>query len=380
MRTLVVHWPDLAALIPQGADFHSKEKRSKLFEAIDVDGKGILFQANVLRYIRRLLPTLSGIQDTSPLLSRAWRTTVTEVKPVAAIGFSWMDRNQFRVLLVYIWHYLKIWEMLVQPSMQATMEAKGFVSLPVFEAALPIMSEWGFDEAQAWSADISVAWERLTNGSGVMSMGEFADRVVAGALPNLASADEEEERRMAARLLERTHPHLLQAENPQGVRGRRRNRQIPPPGQNCPPASIAAAHPPERSWATQYMSDFEPPSRSEATSVVNSVAPSRVSRAQSQALTRASTPPKRFDIGDSLVHGSRAANQTAARMRSSRSLPEANMSLRQLDRDALQRKLQSHVEMSSTHNMRRLLQAAGGMMMSPSRPSDKAVASKQTRF
>jgi len=415
LRNFVVHWGDLASRLPIGGDFQSQAKRRSLFDTLETKGEGVLFQAKAVRGIYRLLPTVSGMPDTRPMLTRAFKSTVSECKPIAAIGTDNADRNQFRVFMMYIWWYLKIWELLCQ----APQEVKGHVSYEDFEATFTWLKEWGFRQVQEWRADPTAAFDRFKGGNPIPNE-EFCDRVVRGALRDLSSADEADERMFAIRLLQRTHPHLFEATG--GAPPKDLNRSfhgappVPPPGQRRPPKfqvddAYAAKPIALQRWQTQYMNDFESPSRcSKTPSAANSLAPSRA--ALSRARTRAPTPPE-LRLPNALSSRVPAASpfgpQTAPfysamgssplkrapsfpglnmvpspsktnRMVHSSSMPEAHQTLTGLDRDALRIKLERHLEMSTTGNMRNLVRVAGGLVMDESSPMSPPRQQRSTRF
>eukprot|EP00401_Gymnodinium_catenatum_P065655 CAMPEP_0117526618 /NCGR_PEP_ID=MMETSP0784-20121206/36376_1 /TAXON_ID=39447 /ORGANISM="" /LENGTH=365 /DNA_ID=CAMNT_0005322847 /DNA_START=56 /DNA_END=1153 /DNA_ORIENTATION=+ len=356
MKVFVAHWGDVASRLPIDASTADKSRRSALFESFDPDGKGILFQAHVVRGLFRLLPTISGITDTRTMLNRAFRTTVSLVPPVAPIGIDNVDRNQFRVLLVYVWWYLKCWELLYQHPLKV----KGHVSFSEFQGTLCWLQEWGFPEAKAWADDPAFGFNQVSGGANAIPVEDFVDRLLVGALLHLSSADADEERRMASRSLERTHPHLVNAKQEKKLgRPAVSAPPVPPPGQRCPPLSLASEpRKPDafRRWSTSYMSDYESPSRRcSASSVHGSLPPSRVSHGR--AVTRAGTPPAK---GSMLAP---SYNFQSPGMQRNQSVPESNMRLTNMDRKALRVRLEKHLEMSSTMHMRSLLKVAGGMVM-----------------
>jgi len=367
LKSFVVHWADLASRTPIRGDAQSQATRRDLFDSYDTKGNGILFKGVVLRGLYRLLPTISGIPDTRPMLNRAFKTTVSVTPPVAPIGDDNVDRNQFRVLLIYIWHYLKIWELLCQHPQQV----KGHVSYSDFEATLCWLKDWGFPEAQVLQSDPTAGFDRLFGGNPVPNE-EFCDRIVKGALKHLASLEEADERQMAKRMLMRLQPHLFEGRKSQdasyvGIAA----PPVPPPGQRRPPPAIndPTMNPdfkPNnfRRWTTQYNADFEAPSRiySQAASAAPSHAPSRTS--YSQARTRAATPPNGWNSTAALPTSAFPRDtQQPSILRKSESLPEARQTLTGLDRDALRAKLENHIAMSTTGGMRKLLRVAGSMVM-----------------
>eukprot|EP00928_Gymnodinium_smaydae_P011800 TRINITY_DN14319_c0_g2_i1.p1 TRINITY_DN14319_c0_g2~~TRINITY_DN14319_c0_g2_i1.p1 ORF type:complete len:397 (-),score=60.33 TRINITY_DN14319_c0_g2_i1:102-1292(-) len=394
MKVFVVHWGDLNLRLPIGNDLASQARRRALFESIDgSDGKGILFQGKVIRAIYRSLPTITGMPDTRPFLTRAFHTVVTTIPPVAPIGTDNCDRNQFRVFMIYIIYYLKIWEVLCQHPL----ETKGHVSFSEFEALLVHLRDWGFAEARVWEGDPHAWFDRLSSHLGIVPTEEFLDRLLRGALLDLAKEGEDTERQLAERLLKRTHPHMVMSSGSraQGITFAGSAPPVPPPGQKRPPPVPEAEEfrPGNfQRWSTQYMCDFECPSRlqSQAPSRLGSLAPSR--SAYSQARTRVGTVSNspRGDRGRPLMSAkAQFASQAASMkspsgMRHSHSMPEAGTTFSGLDREELRQKLEKHLEMSTTMDMRKILRVAGGMVtakpnQSPFAPPSGAALSSFSR-
>jgi len=340
MRTFTVHWNDLKRCLPLGNDLAGQAMRRDLFERIDgPDGKGILQQAKVIRAIYRSLPTITGIPDTRPFLTRGFHTTVGAIAPVARIGTDNLDRNQFRSFMTYIYYYVKVWELLLQNDAQV----KGHVTLPEFEAALASLQKWGFKEAALWDRDPTAAFDRLSGGNSVLPVEEFIDRCLNSALPDLCRDGEENEREMAISKLSKTFPHLLD-QNPTkkfgGLTFIGSALPLPPPGQKRPPPqpvseALIKPHTFNR-WATQYTVDYENPSR------LPSPAPS----------APGSRPQSRGELSKA---------QSTPALRRAESISAGKQTLTGLDREAIRKKLEAHVEMNNTSHLRKLLKVAGGM-------------------
>jgi hypothetical protein len=301
--------------------------------------------AKVIRAIFRSLPTITGITDTRPFLKRGFWTTATTIAPIARIGTDNLDRNQFRSFMIYIHNYVKIWELLLQKEP----EVKGHLTLPEFEGALAWLQQWGFKEAKFWDRDPAAAFHRLSGGSTVVPVEEFIDRCMNGAMVDLCHDGAEDEREMATRMLKRLHPHLV-ADNPpkkwQGLTFIGSALPVPPPGQKRPPPQPVSESllKPNKRWTTQYMVDFESPSR-------------LVSQAPSRPESRGSNteaPSRR---------GEMAKGHAAPTLKRAESLPQMKQTLRGLDREELRKKLEAHVETTSTPHLRKILRVAGDIAL-----------------
>jgi len=365
MRTHVVHWGDIAPKLPFGSDSVTKMKRRELFEACDPRGIGLLSQAEVVRYYFRLLPPIGGVVDIRVVLNLCFRVARDTVTPVVHIGSQQLDRNQFRVFLMSIWYYIKLWEHFC--TVDATSER--IVTLDNFMRVLPAMVEWGFGEVDQWLADPEPVFPRLDrSGSGEVAFDELAEFCLRHGLPKLSAPEDEEERKVALDVLSRTQPHLASKVAPDMGSHKYRGSvpPVPPPGQKLPPSgpsstssSPSCADSKMKRWSSQYMVDYLPPSR--RSSRPGSAAVSAVPTPSRS--TRSSTPAgNRRD-------GERAASKDLRRQTSVPSIapPAGHGDPRagELDRNALRSKLEQNVQMYNTNQMRRVLEAAGNMVVGP---------------
>jgi len=364
-RTFTVHWADLAKCLPIESDNAGLRKRNELYEMFDPPGHGILFQPRVVRALFRMMPQVSGISDMRLTIHDAWGATRDLVDPIVPIGIDRMDRNQFRCFLIYLWYYFKIWDLFVQLSDQGTENLKA--SQKHFEEMLPVLQEWGVQDAAMWMANPEACFEVMDrSGQGWVIFDDLASFILRRSLHQLSQAGEEECKADASRLLRRTHPHLLDKPFPK----QERNwgcpcPPVPPPGQRRPPMPVqlesigegGVQRLPERRYKTQYMCDYLQPQYLPSEMSTAASSPAR-SRALSRALTphpAASSPclrpPSDLNVGIGLIRSS--------------SMPDATMRTQNLDRHALRSKLENHLDMYSTGQMRKLLKVAGGMVVGP---------------
>mmetsp|Transcript_125596 Transcript_125596/g.391036 ORF Transcript_125596/g.391036 Transcript_125596/m.391036 type:complete len:393 (-) Transcript_125596:47-1225(-) len=390
MRSHVVHWGDIAPKLPFGCDSVTLMKRRELFDACDPRGIGLLSQSEVVRYFFRLLPPVAGIIDMKVALNLCFRAARETVTPVVHIGSQQLDRNQFRVFLMNVWYYIKLWERF------CTVDESGArdVTPEIFEGLLPVMAEWGFGEVGEWLADPESVYQRLDRGGGGgLSFDELAEFCLKRGVPKLSAPDDEEERRAALDVLSRTQPHLASKVAPAGSGRRSSMPPVPPPGQKLPPSgpssstgsSPSAADTKMRRWSSQYTMDYAPPSQ--RSSRAGSLA---VSAVPTPSRTRASTPAggrrdslrafSKESCRTNASGGGRRDSERAVSKESCSTEAEAARDLRRqnsapsiassagggdLDRGALRSKLEQNMAMYSTSQMRRILEVAGNMVVGP---------------
>merc|ERR1719230_1538294 len=109
MRNPLVDKAALHAQLPIGRDRVSKLTRSKLFSRFDPNGNGILSLAEVDKGLKQILE-LGGIENCTPAINRAFHAARDIAPPVASFSNDYIDKNEFRVLLVYLTYYLQLWE------------------------------------------------------------------------------------------------------------------------------------------------------------------------------------------------------------------------------------------------------------------------------
>lgn len=368
MRTHVVHWGDVAPKLPFGSEPATKKKRRELFEACDPRGIGLLSHAEVVRYYFRLLPPITGVMDTKLVLELCFRVARETVKPVVHIGFQQLDRNQFRVFLMSIWYYIKLWEIF------CTIDESGerIVTIDHFIKVLPAMAQWGFGEVDQWLMDPEPAFQKLDrSGCGEVTFDELAEFCLRHGTPKLSELDDDEERTKALSLLTRIDPNLAAKVAPE-PKYNGSVPPVPPPGQKLPPSGLPPSGRPSpgnspgsnadrmKRWSSQYRTDYMPPSRrsSQPGSTVVSALPTP---SRSRALSRAGSKES--------VSFSRNG-EPIRDIRRQQSMPTLGTSIAgdargTLDRNELRSKLEQNLGMYSTNQMRRILEVAGGMVVSP---------------
>lgn len=199
----------LNAQLPVGRDHASKIARARLFSRMDMNGNAIISLAEVDRGLKQVLQ-LAGIADCTPAINRAFHAARDIAPPVADFSNDYIDRNEFRVLLVYLKYYLMLWEFF------ATVDTSGDrrVRLREFKAAIPLFERWGLKEAAAWEAKPEETFKRMDyNGGGFVLFDEFADFCLRTGLKDL-SGDDSQDRQEALDDLKLKQPNLCTKDLP----------------------------------------------------------------------------------------------------------------------------------------------------------------------
>lgn len=197
-------WQDLSQALPVGNDHESRRKRSELFESLDVQGAGVCFQAGVIRGMSRRLPYIQSVSDIGGVLHRAFRATVDCVPPIAVTSVCQMDRNQLRYLLLYLWHYFKLWEQFATTN--PTQGRK--VSLRDIIVAVPMLQEWGCP-VDSWEHDPERAYRAMQRGDLDVLFDDMADTMLRCSLQQWSATDSPEERQHAIHALRRINPEMV---------------------------------------------------------------------------------------------------------------------------------------------------------------------------
>jgi len=200
----------LHAQLPIGRDHASKLTRHKLFSRFDPNGNGILSLAEVDRGLKVILQ-VAGIGDCTLAINRAFHAARDVAPPVASFSDDYIDKNEFRVLFVYLRHYVELFE--IFSSIDTSGDRR--VRLQEFQAALPLLSRWGLKAVAAWERNPRAAFAQMdTNDGGVVLFDEFADFVLRNGLRDL-DGDDSQDRKEALEELMQQKPNLTTKNLPQ---------------------------------------------------------------------------------------------------------------------------------------------------------------------
>lgn len=153
----------LAARLPHGDDAESKARRAALFAKHDAAGAGQLGLADAERAVIATL-NVRGVFNIRPACARAFHA-VRAATPAGQSAF--VQRAEFRLLLLYVRHYLELFGAFeaLGPS------ADRRLSLGEFRGAAERLRRWGVavDDAEAEFRKLD------TNNGGAVLFDEFCD-------------------------------------------------------------------------------------------------------------------------------------------------------------------------------------------------------------
>jgi len=380
-------WQDLAQALPIGSDHASKTKRDELFDSFDVQATGVAFQADVIRGLVRRLPFIPTLPDSKSVLHRGrvlplcrqiadarpshgstgrtrFRATVECVPAIALISVCQLDRNQFRFLLVYLWHYFKFWEQYTTRDSAVGRKA----TLRDFVGVLPELRQWGCRQVEEWESDPESAFRGMQRGGPMGATGvlfdDLADVCLRSCLQQWNDDDNEEERQHAVQILSRN--------NPQMVAGKATARRpgfngiapaVPPPGQKRPPASLAQAMPThvtgsmlagEERWTSNYMGSYMAPR--------NLAAPKTPSKAtQSPSSARDPRQLYAWQRPERVIVRSLSQRATSRNAEDASGVQSPFTGSMGTGRAVLRSQMDRQMDMYSTQQMKNLLAVAGGL-------------------
>lgn len=410
----VVSWDDVNRMLPTGTDSNSKSKRIQLYSDFDQRDRGLLNQSETVRGLFRLLPSIGGIVDMRPGWAQAFRLTREAVDPVVPIGMDFIDQNQFRVLLICCWYYLKLWECFfrISRSNDVVIRREDVDRVPA------LFRNAGLQDLVFFQNDLLAAFDR--SGQEAMAFKLFADLVLKRALPEMCRIDEAAERGAATRYLERTQPHLVQNNAPVGYKMPARNYQLGQeankmydwrPGKTLesPAKSEATAAIPvsaatygrsgqpsvdqreqkaAQRWNTQYMIDHTSkdwfkrgpsdigaagqkalmPSAGAANGHSPGGLPIRMAPTPTAAASRFAAPsPPSVALPSHGTHYSQSSPAIArdASLQARSAMDPMRESVRDMDRNQMRNRLNEQLDMCSTFQMRKFLKAAGSTIVGP---------------
>ena len=161
-------WTTLKEKLPTERTEAAKARRAELFTAFDPNGNGHVSLAEVDKGVREQFQLQDLTDDLAPILQRAHTAAkgVATRKEKRKHDDDYVQRSEFRMLLVYIKQYFELWVMF--DEVDASDDRR--VSLEEFRAALPQLASFGVtvDDADATFAEID------TNGGGMILFNEFA--------------------------------------------------------------------------------------------------------------------------------------------------------------------------------------------------------------
>merc|ERR1712196_404312 len=155
---------------------------------IDVDGNGILREREVVLGFMSSIRNVRGILDLKPVWKLCFRLTRAAVEPVVPIGNDIMDRNQFRVYLICVWMYMRLWEYLFCSRPRGSGIT---VKLKDLDEVMKILEDFGYPDAQR--VDMMLR-PYLQNDGSEISFEKFVEVCLAYVLPEIGDLDARDEK------------------------------------------------------------------------------------------------------------------------------------------------------------------------------------------
>ena len=171
-----IDWAEISAKLPYEKTAEAKALRDQLWRGIDANGNGYLSLAEVDRGVRDVLG-LGGegsLFDAKPAIMRAFQAAKNAVKTGTARGDDYVERPEFRLLLLYLRRYFELYQAF------ARVDAGGDnrIDRDEFTRARPLVERWvgPFDDYDAEFDKIDA------NGGGQILFDEFAEWAIAKSL------------------------------------------------------------------------------------------------------------------------------------------------------------------------------------------------------
>eukprot|EP00947_MAST-08B_sp_MAST-8B-sp1_P004987 g4987.t1 len=173
-------WQALGAKLPTGSTAADKAKRKKMFRDFDPNGNGYLSLAEVDKGVKDVLKS-DQLFDAKPAIMRAFQAAKGAAKTKARLGADFVERAEFKLLLVYLKRYFELFVMFERVDTGDDRR----VNLDEFTEALWMIEDWGVtvDDPAAEFARID------RNGGGEVLFDEFCDWAIS---KHLEAFDHEE--------------------------------------------------------------------------------------------------------------------------------------------------------------------------------------------
>jgi Ca2+-binding EF-hand superfamily protein len=169
MPTDSIDWAAIRERLPTEKTEEQKVKRKDLFALFDPNNNGYLSLAEVDRGCRDVLG-LYQLFEAKKVIMRAFQNArgVGNANDAnGSLGRDFVEKKEFRLLLVYLRQYFEIWQMFDQVETGNDHR----INLEEFKEAIPKLAEWGVkvDDAETEFKVVDA------NGGGLILFDEFAD-------------------------------------------------------------------------------------------------------------------------------------------------------------------------------------------------------------
>ncbi|CAM6119056.1 unnamed protein product [Calypogeia fissa] len=131
-------WAEIQAKLPSEKTPEAKAVRSKLFDQFDPNGNGYLSLAEVDSGVRDVLG-LEDVFHAKAAIMRAFEASKNVAKTKSKYGADFVERSEFRLLLLYLAKYFELWEMF---EMVDTTGDKR-INRAEFKKAIAHVEKWG---------------------------------------------------------------------------------------------------------------------------------------------------------------------------------------------------------------------------------------------
>lgn len=205
-RSGVVDWHDFEQMMPFSGGELARRRRIELFREMDTDDNGLLHISEAVRAFFRRVPGVRGIIDTRHVWTMCFRLARGAVKPVVPIGIDFMDQHQFRVLLMTVWVYLRLWESLWKQNPRCIVQVRP-CDVPVVEQVLETFGYYNHEEAHGIGDYMLAHFQEKFEES--MPFDDFVDVCFRQCIPKLASFEQQYEEGNAVSQLRKIQPALL---------------------------------------------------------------------------------------------------------------------------------------------------------------------------
>jgi Ca2+-binding EF-hand superfamily protein len=162
---MVVDWTTIRDKLPIEKTDTAKEKRSELYNEFDPNGNGYLSLAEVDKGCRDVLG-IYEIFSAKKVIMRAFQAAKSVSKIPSQHGPDFIERSEFRLLLVYLRQYFELWELMSDIS-----GSDHRISENEFNDAITKIESWGLQIDNPTTEFNNVD----TNGGGYILFEEFAD-------------------------------------------------------------------------------------------------------------------------------------------------------------------------------------------------------------
>jgi len=163
-RSRKINWTDIAHKIPWRNDSSSKSRRKRLWQKVDRNRNGYASLAEIDSVVVKLL----GLGDVfaKPVLIRSYKASCRLHKKASGKSDGFVDRKEFKSLLVYMRQYLELWIMF--DDIDASHDHR--LSEDEFSRASDRLINWKLDPALLSDAFIQID----ANHGGMVLFDEFA--------------------------------------------------------------------------------------------------------------------------------------------------------------------------------------------------------------